>query len=251
MGLPKDSKLKELISLATNHGLLTSSFLEARGFSRQLRYKYKQSGWLAESARGVYVLPGSKLDWLDVVRALQKQLNLKLHLGAKTVFSLKGKTHYPASNTIYIYYRSETHIPKWLAALECFPKNSLRLKRNNPISNWELGLTTHEDIQISSLERAMIEQLDLIGTAETFDESFKLFESLSTLRPKLVQTLLENCTSIKAKRLFLLLAEHLNYGWFEKLDLKRIELGSGPRQIVSGGQYNAKYQLVVPDLNRL
>ena len=251
MSLQKDQKLKNLVKLAGNYGLLTSSFLEEQGFSRQLRYKYKQSGWLEEIARGLYALPGSTPDWLDVLRALQEQLTLKVHLGAKTVFSLKGKTHYPATSTIYLYYHPETHLPKWLAALEYFPKNSLRLNRKNPISDWSLGLSKHEGVRISSLERAIIEQLDLIGDTETFDESFKLFESLSTLRPKLIQELLESCSSIKAKRLFLLLAEHLNYGWFKKLDIRKIDLGSGPRQIVSGGQYNTKYQLVVPNLENL
>ena len=65
------------------------------------------------------------------------------------------------------------------------------------------------------------------------------------LRPKMVQTLLEQCRSIKVKRLFLHLGERCNHSWVAKLDLKRVDLGSGNRVIVPGGRLDSKYHITV------
>jgi hypothetical protein len=69
--------------------------------------------------------------------------------------------------------------------------------------------------------------------------------SLTTLRPDVVQRLLEKCRSIKAKRVFLYLADKLDLPFFQKLDLDKISLGSGKRMIVKGGELNKKYQITV------
>jgi hypothetical protein len=62
-----------------------------------------------------------------------------------------------------------------------------------------------------------------------------------------VQTLLESCSSIKAKRLFLYFADTYNMPWFQKLDIKNIDLGKGKRQVAANGILNKKYQITVPD----
>ena len=35
--------------------------------------------------------------------------------------------------------------------------------------------------------------------------------------------------------------------WFQKLDIKNIDLGKGKRQIAANGILNKKYQITVPD----
>jgi hypothetical protein len=74
-------------------------------------------------------------------------------------------------------------------------------------------------------------------------------EKLRSLRPHLIQQLLEYCNSIKVKRLFLYLAELHNQNWFHSLDLSKVELGKGKRQITSCGHYVPKYKLSLPDLS--
>lgn len=69
---------------------------------------------------------------------------------------------------------------------------------------------------------------------------------MNNLRPKLVQDLLEICSSIKVKRLFLCLAERIGHEWFHYLDLTKIDLGRGKRSIVKGGRYDSKYQITIP-----
>ena len=71
-------------------------------------------------------------------------------------------------------------------------------------------------------------------------------EGLNNLRPNQVQKLLEDCSSIKVKRLFLYLAEKANHNWVKHLNTERIDLGSGKRSIVKNGVYDSKYKITVP-----
>lgn len=81
------------------------------------------------------------------------------------------------------------------------------------------------------------------------DESSLIMENLVSLRPKTVQALLENCKSIKVKRLFMLLAEKDEHQWVKKLDLSRFNLGSGKIALTRGGIYNKKYKIVTPNIS--
>lgn len=65
-------------------------------------------------------------------------------------------------------------------------------------------------------------------------------------RPQTVQELLEQCTSVKVKRLFLYLAEKAGHEWAKYLDLSKVDLGKGKRALVKGGEYVTKYQMTVP-----
>jgi hypothetical protein len=103
------------------------------------------------------------------------------------------------------------------------------------------------EINISAPERAILELLDLVPQKETFIESALIAETLSTLRPKVIQQLLNTCSSVKVKRLFLYLAEKQNHAWLKRLDLSKVDLGTGDRQIVKGGVFNAKYRITVPE----
>jgi hypothetical protein len=73
------------------------------------------------------------------------------------------------------------------------------------------GLRTIEhsafSLQISNPIRALLECLYLIPKKQEFVECYEIMEGLNNLRPKQVQELLEQCTSIKVKRLFLYMAE--------------------------------------------
>ena len=83
---------------------------------------------------------------------------------------------------------------------------------------------------------------------ENFDlvECYELMENLNDLRPTLVQELLEACTSIKVKRLFLFMADKLNHSWYKHLNLSKVDLGKGKRSLVKDGVYISKYQITLP-----
>ena len=99
---------------------------------------------------------------------------------------------------------------------------------------------------VSSPARAMLECLYLAPEKQELLECFELMEGLNNLRPKVVQELLEQCTSVKVKRLFLYLADKAGHEWLQYLDLQKIDLGSGKRSLVKNGVYVAKYQITVP-----
>ena len=114
-----------------------------------------------------------------------------------------------------------------------------------------LGLTDSNRggyaIKISGPERAMLEVCYDVPDKESFEEAGYLMEGLTTLRPALVQELLEKCQSVKVKRLFMYFAEERNHAWVKKLNLAKVDFGSGKRSLVEGGHYNKKYQIVVPN----
>lgn len=72
-------------------------------------------------------------------------------------------------------------------------------------------------------------------------------EGLANLRPKLVQELLQKCTSIKVKRLFLYLSEKANHSWVQFIDVSSVDIGNGNRRITEGGAYVSKYQITKPN----
>ena len=76
-------------------------------------------------------------------------------------------------------------------------------------------------------------------------ECYELMEGLNNLVPGLVQQLLENCTSLKVKRLFLYLAEKSDHEWVKFLNKEKIDLGKGKRSFAKNGVYVPQYQITV------
>ena len=66
------------------------------------------------------------------------------------------------------------------------------------------------------------------------------------LGQRLVSALLQHCDSVKAKRLFLALADRHRHAWLAHVTLQNVDLGSGKRVLVPGGKLNAKYQITLP-----
>jgi len=102
-------------------------------------------------------------------------------------------------------------------------------------------------ILVSGDVRAMIELLTLVLKSISFDEAKDLMAGLSSPNPKEILGLLKSCKSVKAKRLFMLLAELSGHQWVEMINQSEIDFGKGVRQLVPGGKLNKKYQIVVPD----
>lgn len=88
--------------------------------------------------------------------------------------------------------------------------------------------------------------VELVPDEQPYDGARLLMESLTTLRPEMVQELLAVCKSVKAKRLFLHLAERCGHAWLKQVDIQKVGLGSGNRQIVRGGRLDSKYLITVP-----
>jgi len=95
-------------------------------------------------------------------------------------------------------------------------------------------------------ERAMLELCASVSDAALVYEADALMQAMTTLRPQRVSLLLRQCGSIKAKRLFLALAERHQHAWLPHVSLDGINLGQGKRVLVSGGHLHPIYHITLP-----
>lgn len=247
--MEKEQKINHLLNSQPPGVVYLSSWLTKNGFSTQLLNRYKKSSWIYSIGPGAWMRMGDTPTYQGALFALQEQANLNIHPGGKTALSLLGKAHYLELSTkqITLFGGSEEKLPAW------FSKYDWRLKVNYFSSSFlpcNIGLQTLEQGTISLLvsnpARALMECLYLTPKKQELVECYEIMEGLNNLRPKQVQELLESCTSIKVKRLFLYMAEKAQHDWFTYIDLGKINLGKGKRSLVKDGVYIAKYRITVP-----
>lgn len=229
----------------------TLTWLSKQGVYQQLAHEYEKGSWLEKIGCGAYSRAGDKVSWPGGVYAMQAQLGLPVHVGGKTALELGGFEHFMVMGEgSYLYLFSDTpdRLPTWFSKHRWDRRVSYRSLKLFP-RNQKLGLARHSfgsfEIERSAPERAILEVLHLVPKEQSFAEARLLMEGLVGLRPKLVQNLLEQCRSVKVKRLFLYLAGSYNHAWLKKLDPSKITLGSGKRVIVPGGKLDPKYQITV------
>jgi hypothetical protein len=230
----------------------TQPWLEKMGISRQLARKYLSSGWIVRLGRGVFVRSGDQVDWLGAVYALQSQLEMKVHVGGLTALSFRGMAHYlplGAGTQTYLFGEGRTRLPGWFLSHEW----SVRVRYHCPwlfANQVESGFTHVERgeyrVRVSAPERAILEVLHLATNNEAIEHAVELVDGLSTLRPQLLQQLLEDCRSVKVKRLMLWAAEQSGHGWFARLLPEALDLGVGKRVAYRGGRLDRTYQITVP-----
>ncbi len=87
---------------------------------------------------------------------------------------------------------------------------------------------------------------DELPEHESFHQVDTLMEGMSDLSPRRLQTLLEACASVKVKRLFLFFTDRHRHAWRSRLDVSRVDLGSGKRVLAKGGKLDPRYNITVP-----
>lgn len=249
MNTKKYEKLNKLLRSQPPGVVLTSLWLVEQGYSLDLQKQYKKSKWFDSIGRGALIRHEDQVDYLGGVYALQTQLGLSAHPAAKTALSLQSKAHYleMSSTKAQLFCSSGENVPLWFKKFDWGLKMDLTLTSFLPS---ELGLIDIEHknftVKVSSPARAVMECLYSAPKSQPLLEVFELMEGLNNLRPATVQVLLEKCTSVKVKRLFLYLADKVGHEWFNFLNLDNVDLGSGKRSIVDDGVYVSKYQITVP-----
>ena len=243
------TKLNQLLHNWPRGAVYTTKYLGTLGITKGDIAQYKNR-WLYSLGHGAYARIGDSPDWTGAVYALQSQLKLPIHVGGNTGLHMSGYGHFiPLTQMqVQLFGSSKTKLPKWFLAYNW--NVEVRLFTRDLFIQHNLGLTTIDignfRIQGSSPERGILEVTSLIPKNQDFQEARLLLENLTTLRPHLLQNLLENCRSIRAKRLFLYLARQVNLAWFSELKEQQIDLGTGKRQIVKGGILDNRYQITVP-----
>ena len=101
-------------------------------------------------------------------------------------------------------------------------------------------------IPYSTPELATLELLAGVRKAADFSVADKFFEAVVNLQPDLLHALLQACTQVKAKRLFLWFSDRHGHDWRQVLETDGIDLGRGKRMLIKGGAYDGTYQITVP-----
>ncbi len=243
------TKLKWLNDQLSQCDLLLISYLNRHGISRSHVQNYVKSGWLEPVASGVYKKPNETISWSSALAALQLQQNTSLHLAGLSSLAYQGVSHYLPMSSETIQFNSIKAIrsPKWLSSQhwqieykcskvlgEVHEKDLIELTVNNQM------------IKASVIELAVLEVLEKVTDESSFVFASELFQGLTSLRPRKLQSLLERSPSVKVKRLFLFLAHYYQHPWLKRIDESKVELGAGNRQIVKGGYLDKQYQVTVP-----
>ena len=243
------TKINKLLRSTPSGVALLSSWLTSQGYSLDLQRHYKKSGWFESMGTGALKRREDRVDYLGGLYALQKQLGLSVHVAGRTALSLLGRAHYldlGVGRAVLIGAPKET-LPLWFEKKDWETEISYHSTSFRPA---DTGLTDfpHKDfsVKVSGPARAIMECLYLAPKHQEFFECYELMEGMNDLRSESVQDLLENCSSVKVKRLFLYLAEKLDHPWTEFVDLSNVDLGSGTRSLVKNGTYIGKYRIIVP-----
>jgi hypothetical protein len=247
-----ESKLNQLLKRWPKGAVATASWLHQNGVYRQLARQYVANGWMVPLGHGAFVRAGESADWLGGLYALQAQLGLGIHVAAATALSMKGLGHFlplGGEAEVQLFGECRKMLPAWFArhpwGVRVLYNTSKLFESSDPTS-----FTTVEHgafaVRVAAPERAMLEVFHLATTNAAIEHALELMAGLSTLRPLVVQSLLEKCRSVKAKRLFLWAAAEAHHSWTSRLDETTLDLGKGKRRIYRDGRLDAKYQITVP-----
>jgi hypothetical protein len=246
-----DSKFQRLGKALPEGQLANRAWLLAHGMtSPRIDYALR-AGNLETVVHGVYRRSGPLLKWEQVVYSLNA-MGWPGHVGGRSAFELQGKAHFLAINGVkQIELHGAGPAPAWLEKLPgpyrmvahnkklfaSLPPAMLEIK---PFGVWDWP------IPYSSPELALLEMLGEFRGEEDFGFADPFFEGAATLRPDRVQSLLENCVQVKAKRLFLWYTKRHRHPWVGKIDKSRINLGSGKREVAKGGALDMDFLITIP-----
>lgn len=255
---------KMLVRLLPEGGIATRAWLIDKGFTRHALDNLVKSEQLTSVVPGVYIRPDTRPTWQDLVYFLQTELGLNLTIGGLTALDLLGLSHYlPFASKKKIHLYGTDALPSWLTKLaidaefqwhsdwvligrrQATTKNNSKqtLQTFTLTQPWKEG---KGGLVISSPERALLEVLCDVPDEISFEHADQLMQGMTSLSPRSLQALLEQCENIKVRRLFFWLADRQPHAWRDKLHPEKISFGSGKRMLVKGGTLDKKYNITIP-----
>ncbi len=262
MDTARSQNLKKLLDAVPAGYLVDAAWLVSQGIAYESFRDYVKRGWLDRITRGVFRRPlpntaatptSNSIDWKTCILSTQHIMGHDLHVGGTTALGEQGHAHYlrlGESASVWVYGDS---IPNWLAKLPMDAQ--IRTRPRSLFADPKLGLiegtTTRQpwdwSLTMSTPERAILEAMDELPDHESFHTLDMVFESLTTLRPKLLADLLQACRKIKVRRLFFVFADRHDHPWRKRIDPQTFNLGSGDRALVRGGKIHPRYRIMVPE----
>jgi hypothetical protein len=271
----KRQPLNHLLATLSPGVLVDSAWLQTQGISRTSIHDYVRRGWLERVAPRVYRRAtthgaATTLRWDMAVMSAQRGAAAELYVGGMTALELQGLGHFArlgTDRTVHLYDPGH-QAPSWLATLpidamlvlhrrtlfkdsllgvEWFRYDLGTARLGTSVGSPDATEAWDHFLRVAGAERAAIEMMEDVPANLTFDHADKVFENLTTLRPRLLTSVLEGCSSIRAKRLFLFFADRHEHGWVKRIDRATIDLGRGKRQLVRAGRLDSRYQITVPE----
>lgn len=244
------SKIQQMLKLVPYDSVLFGSWLSDHGMDARSQYAYMKSGWLTRITKGVYKMQGVSPTLMATLSSYNTQIGKHCILGAFTALQLRGYAHYlpMGKPKAYLFTDRKNKLPGWIVNGDW--DMSVKYMTTSFLGDGLLGvepLTIGQyELFVSSPERAILECLHLPDAASSLLDTYYIMEGLTTLRPKLVQTLLESCTSLKVKRLFLYMAEKAHHPWYNALNYDHLSLGTSRLMVTPIGKYISKYNMTIP-----
>lgn len=268
-------KLNRLMQSVQPGAMVLQSWLSQQGVSPQLAQKYVKAGWLQKLSAGVYARTGKSVGWHHALECLNNQLQPSVHVAGLTSLAYQGKSHYLQLQEKWIWLQAppKTLLPEWFKAFPHHDPVNFAHNINNKTSakanvlkqnpQWLL-VTSNKLLQddpadllpleidgttvpASRPELAAFELLNAVPRKISFEHAAEVFQGLTNLSPKKVQSILNRSTNVKTNRLFLFLANYYQHPWVSRVDEAKINVGSGKRQIVKLGVLDHRYQITVPE----
>ena len=265
MSRQRQSRLKPLLDKVPPGFLVDTRWLKAQGIDAKSIHDYVARGWLERIIRGVYRRPlpesvqvPTAVPWDSVLLSLQRIMEYDVHLGGVSALDLAGYAH-------YLHLGGAPHVHLYgdaLSWLKRLPSDAqMVVHRRTLFGDDRTGIADADrdaressqsvhvwrwPLKASSPERAVLEALDELSDDTGFENLDKVFESLTTLRPKQLMALLTVCRSVKVRRLFFVFADRHQHAWRKHLDADQVDFGSGPRALIKGGKLHPTYRIYVP-----
>ncbi|MHB1529062.1 MAG: type IV toxin-antitoxin system AbiEi family antitoxin domain-containing protein [Acidiferrobacteraceae bacterium] len=253
MASETSSKINQLLKKWPSGAVAVLPWLKKQGAYQQLVHEYEKTFWIRRLGQGAYARAGDQVEWTGGLYALQEHLGLPIHAGGKTALQMQGYAHFlplGKGTLVSLFGLPDVKLPTWFkqyrwgVTVRYITTNLFTGAAHQWLRKTEIGVYA---VRVSAPERAIMEVLYRVPKEESYEEARLLMEGLTTLRPRLVQALLEGCASVKVKRLFMVLAERGQHAWVKKLDLSHVDFGKGKRMLVRGGRLDSKYHISVPE----
>lgn len=247
---------RKLLDVLPEGLVVDNKWLIKQGFNRSDVGYYLRSGALSAIQRGLYVRPGVPIKWEGLVQSLT-EMSYKVHVGGEQALVEQGFGHFVSMSkvaTVHLY--SASLLPKWLENWQGDGLNDgfrivvhrlawleglgdeMYTQRSYGLRDWK--------IRYAQTELAVLECLHDCHVEADFQQVDRWFESLHSLSPNRLQSLLASCKSIKIKRLFGWFSDRHKHAWAKHLDWDKVDMGKGKRMIVKGGSFDKRRQITVP-----
>ncbi len=246
MGTTRSQYLKNLMQLNKEIPVITQK-LKKMGISSFLARKYKDNGWIESLGVGAFKFPNVDLTIEGILHALQINLSLNIYPGAKTALEIAGvRQYYREKEKIYLYTNSKTYLPLWAKNYKYNKK--LRVIRSSKWDDEEFLVnpnTKNFEFFIASKELAIVQQIELVGRGESFEETAQLFELLDSMDPDLLNKVLQKASK-RSRRIFKFFSDFYKHPWNKYMNKKILNSGNSVITVEKGGRYLHQYELIIP-----